>query len=442
VKSVGVVVAGGALLLWGCSYHNVVYNAEHLFADAEAHRRAGRDSLSVAAYQDVVRRTGDAYRARPDEDWAAAALVLLGRSHLRLGDVQEASAAFTEASDRAVDPALQAEILVYAADARRVAGDLDGSLQGVNRALEGPLEGAARAEAHLLRGHLMLAAERPDQGWWDLDRAEEITPAIRVEAGLERLEWGVRHGDLNRTRRAIEALFDYGEGGVRLDSARVLVRIAEERWGAWTVAGLIEGADESAWDRTARGRMALERARMLDDAGDEARAVEQAFRVAAGLGESAAEARLLIATWRLAEAEDLTQAYAVRAILLPAGSDQRVLVALEAIDDLEAYASRGLDEALGWFAAAEVARDRLGADYLARGLFLAYADASAEAPWAAKAMLAALGVSPDEADRTWLRERLEAHGDSPYVLAAFGRPAAGFEALEEELEVRLRELRR
>ena len=92
-------------------------------------------------------------------------------------------------------------------------------------------------------------------------------------------------------------------------------------------------------------------------------------------------------------------------------------------------------------AAAELARDDLGAPELARGLFLAYADAAPSEPWVPKALLAALGVSGDEEGRGWLRARLEGWPDSPYVLAARGEPALGLEALEEELARRLEPLR-
>lgn len=148
----------------------------------------------------------------------------------------------------------------------------------------------------------------------------------------------------------------------------------------------------------------------------------------------------MLASWRIERARDLAEVYSVRSLLLPAGTDPRVVARLAAVDDLESFASLGLDDPLGWFAAAEVARDRLGADYVARGLFLAYADRAPTDPWAPKALLAAIQVSPEESDRVWLRERLETHRDSPYVLAASGRSAAGFEALEEELDVRLEEL--
>jgi hypothetical protein len=169
-------------------------------------------------------------------------------------------------------------------------------------------------------------------------------------------------------------------------------------------------------------------------------ALARATQVAAGRGPAAAEARLLLADWRLEGARDLGVVGPLRTLLLPASGDERVESLLRALDELDRYAGLGLDEPLGWFRAAEIARDRLGAPVLARGLFLAYADIDPSAPWAPKALLAALDVSPDEPDRDWLRGRLEAHVDSPYVLAARGRPHAGLEALEEELSVRLQEV--
>ncbi|MDE0898564.1 MAG: hypothetical protein OSA81_06055 [Longimicrobiales bacterium] len=57
-----------------------------------------------------------------------------------------------------------------------------------------------------------------------------------------------------------------------------------------------------------------------------------------------------------------------------------------------------------------------------------------------KSLLDALEVSKEEGDRAWLRRRLEGHRASPYVLAAHGGTSAGFEELEEELELRIKEL--
>ena len=421
----------------GCAYHNVLYNAQTLYDAAEVQRRAGDAAGAEAYYRDVVRKTGRAVRDRPDSDWAPEALALLGRAHFRLGDLRAATASLEGVLARSDDPAARAEARVYLAMISAEQGDRSRALAEVNRALEAPLSVGSLAEAHLLRGRLMLEGSYSDQGWWDLDRASTVDGRVRIEAGLERLYWGIRHDDKPRSRRAVQGLFSYRAGGARADTIASLARVAEQRWGSDEAAALLDGVDAADWDREPRGRVALERARLLDESGDTAAAIAQAERVAAGLGVVAADARLLIAQWRLERADDLAEVYAVRGVLLPSGADPRVAGRLAAVDELESFASLGLDEPLGWFAAAEVARDRLGADYVARGLFLAYADGAPSEPWAPKALLAALEVSPDPSDRDWLRGRVEAHGDNPYVLAAHGGAPAGFEALEEELELRL-----
>ena len=55
-------MTAGALGIAACAYHNVLYNADHLFSEGEAARRAGQDSLATTRYLDVVRKTGEALR--------------------------------------------------------------------------------------------------------------------------------------------------------------------------------------------------------------------------------------------------------------------------------------------------------------------------------------------------------------------------------------------
>ncbi len=429
----------GLCALGACAYHNVIYNSERLFTEGEAYRAVGQDSLAQLRYLDVIRKTGDALRSRPESSWAPEALYLLGRTRLRLGELREARAALEEVAARQ-DGDVRASARVYLAVVRAELGDRQGALDGINQALGGPLADGPRAEAHLLRGRLLAEAGHLDQAWWDLDRASELDENVRAGAGLERLRWSIAHGERERARAAVDGLFALSGAGARVDTVRSLIGVAADRWGPETAADLLSQADRAKWDRVSRGGIALERARWLDEAGDTVAAADQAFRVAGGLGVSAARARLQLARWRAERARDLPAIASVRGLLLPSGSDPEVAVALIAVDDVERYASIGLDEPLGWFAAAEIARDRLGAKYVARGLFLAYADGAPEEPWAPKALLAALDVSPDEGDRAWLRGRLEAHRSSPYVLAAQGGAAAGFQDLEEELDVRLRAL--
>jgi tetratricopeptide (TPR) repeat protein len=430
-------------------------NAGALYVQAEADRRAGRDTLAQGAYVDVARKTGDAVRGRPGADWADEALLLYARAQLRLGDYGAAQGALEDALRRDPDPVRRAEIDVYRAVVDEVTGDRARAMELVNTALQTmipladgrvgravtpALTGEALVDAHLLRGRLLLRQGRVEPGWWDLDRAVELEPGTRAEAGVERLRWGVESESRERTGLAINGLLANPRANVRVDTVSVLVSQARTLWGPATAADLLAAVDSSDWDRAARGRLSLQRARYLDEAGDAVAAAEIATDVSRGLGRSAAAARLLVAEWRAARARDLEEVYGLRALLLPAAAEPLVAERLSAIDELEILVGFGLDEPLGWFAAAEVARDRLAAPVLARGLFLAYGDQASSEPWAPKALLAALEATSDEGDRAWIRGRLEAYPDSPYVLAAHGGPAAGFAELEEELDVRLREL--
>jgi hypothetical protein len=441
VSRIGAALLGAAALLSGCTYYNTLYNAERLYQEAERHRYAGRDSLAQAGYREVIRKTADAYRGGSSDERIGQTLFLLGRAQLRAGDLQAARLALTEAELRASDPGLRPEILIYLAMAEARLGEAATAVARLGAALaDTSVTDVARAEARLLRGSLNLVDRSAATAWVDLDQAG-VVPGVDIDAGLERLRLSIRHDEPERARAALAALLATRAAGESLDTIAVLLRAAAARWGPATAGDLLATAADSRWEQPARGRMRLELARLRHEAGDTAAAFEGARVVGSGRGEAGTEARLLLAGWRLRSARDLGAAASVRPVLLPAGDDPRAEALLVALDDVERYSGLGLDEHLAWFAAAEIARDRLGAPVLARGLFLAYADIDSSAPWAPKALLAALDVSPDEeGDREWLRGRLEAHRDSPYVLAARGRSPAGFDALEEELAVRLREI--
>ncbi len=114
---------------------------------------------------------------------------------------------------------------------------------------------------------------------------------------------------------------------------------------------------------------------------------------------------------------------------------------------------------LGYLLAAEAARDELGATALARKLFVRYADEQSSAPWAPKALLAAIALGDPESpgppgsdgegargpDTEELRRRLrEQYPDSPYLGAVTSdRPEGRFtyEELEKGLKRQLERLR-
>ena len=359
-------------------------------------------------------------------------------ARFRLGELREARAALIDAvraNSSKVD-----EARIYLAAVQAELGDVSSALAGVSQALSGTLEDLARSEAHLLRGRLLLERGMFDQGEWDLNQASVAGLGMTAEAELELLNWSIVYGEETRAQDAIERLLENPRAGGRTETRALLVHQASEVWGNEKVATMLERVNRSPWDRVARGEIALARARLLDKAGDTSAARLQATEVASGLGRSAVDARLLLADWQLQRARDLDTVYGVRVLLLPVGRDVRAAGQIESIDVMESLTGLGYSEPLGFFAAAELARDRLGAEYVARGLFLAYAAAVPSEPWAPKALLAALDITPDPGDRAWLRGRLEANPNSPYVLAASGGPSAGYQQLEEELDLRLRAL--
>ena len=427
-------------LLWGCVYYNGIYNAEHLYREAERYRLAGDDSLADIRYEDVVRKAARGYRQDPEGPWAGQALYLLGRARLRLGELSAAQAALEEAEARSDDEQLRMGVAMHVGATLLDRGDNRGALQRLNRALQGLDPGPELAEAHLLRSRVLLAGDGADAGWWDLDRAAALNRDLRVAAAMDRIRWALELDQINRAREGARRLLSYPEAAFQRDSVVVLLRAVARVWGPDEVASLLAGADY-AWGRMARGDALLARAELLFEAGDTAGARIQAEEVAGGFGEAAAEARILLARWTLEVARDLSTIEDARRTLLPAEEHPEVAEFLSALEQTEALAEGGLTEPLAWFAAAEVARDGLGAPVLARGLFLAYAAGAPNEPWVAKALLAALAVSREEGDRAWLRGRLESRADSPYVLAAHGASAPGFEVLEEELARRLDEIR-
>jgi hypothetical protein len=253
---------------------------------------------------------------------------------------------------------------------------------------------------------------------------------------------GIEGDDPMRVRESVRRLLSYPEAATRADALLALLRRAERRWGSRACATFLDGAEDAAWERDVRDRMVLEHARMLRRAGAAADADLRARSVADGRGPWAAEARVTLASWTLEAANDVGDIFGLRGVLLPAVDREEVSGLLADIERIEALAFAGLDDPLAWFLAGEIARDVVGAPRVARDLFLAYATSAQDEPWAPKALLAALQLTDDEAGRARLLERLERYPRSPYVLAARGRPAVGFEALEEELLSRLSGIRR
>ncbi len=437
----GAALVGVVALLAGCVYYNALYNAERLFAEGEAHRLAGRDSLASARYQDVIRKAARGFRSEPEGPWADDALLLVGRARLRLGELRAGRAALRDVVDRAEEPEVRLSALLYLGASLIESGELEAGIALLNDAIRDLTSEATRAEGHLLRGGALMALGQVDGGWWDLDQAAALHRSVRLSAVLEKIRWAVMLGDTARAREGMSRVLSYREGGELPDTVAWLASRAADRWSAAHAARLLEGLDSAAWTRAGRARLRLARADLLIAAGDTAAGREDVEVVAGGRGPTAAQARLRLAREQISNALNVSDAQAATAWLLPAQDDEEVAQLLSDVQSMARLTDLGLSEPLAWFAAAEVARDRLGAPSLAQALFLTYADAASNGPWAAKALLAALDVTPGEGERAWLRSRLEGRADNPYVLAARGEPSPGIEALEEELSTLLQEIR-
>ncbi|MEX2048006.1 MAG: hypothetical protein WEB90_00345, partial [Gemmatimonadota bacterium] len=264
--------AGAALaaaaLVTGCTYYNTLHNAERLYEEAERHRYAGRDSLAVAHYRDVVRKTADAYRGGASGERLAPMLFLLGRAQLRAGEPAAARLALEEAARFARQPGLASEIDIYLAMAEARVGEEAAAIARLDGALaDSSLSAVARAEGRLLRGSLRLSERSAATAWVDLDAAG-VTAGVDVESGLERLASSLRHDERARARAALEALLAAPAAGERFDTIASLLRAASSRWGPVEAAGLLARADTVRWDQPFRGRILLERAHLLRESGD------------------------------------------------------------------------------------------------------------------------------------------------------------------------------
>jgi len=430
-----------SLLLGGCVYYNSLYNAEHLFERGESHRLSGRDSLARADYEEVVAKAAKAFRMAPEGEWADDALLLMGRAYLRVGDLRAARAALEEAERISDDDQVRLGAKVYLGACYVEAGDFPAAIGLLDEALARLRPGHVLAEGHLWRARALLEHGEQEAGWWDLDRAAAGSGPVRVAAAMERIVWGVHYDDRRRAEEGMNRLFAISGAGQRPDTVVALAGLTAERWGPSAAVQILAGVDTTRWSQGARGKVRLERARLMREAGDTAGARTGVEHVADGFSEAAVDARLDLARWTLAHARSLAEVRDAEAVLLPAEDAPEGRELIDAIREIEGLVDVGLSDPLGWFAAAEVARERLGASMLARGLYLAYADEVPDDPWAAKALLAALDLTTDEGGRAWLRGRLEGRSTSPYVLAARGEPAPGLEPLEEELSRRLQEMR-
>lgn len=437
-------LACGLVSQSGCVYFNSVYNARAELRRAEQARSIGDDTTARDAYRSAIDHAEGAVRRDPGGRWVDDAHYVAGRAWFRLGQMARAEQALRDARERADDPAVRrgAGLFLGAALARR--GDVDESMSLLNEAMRGLRDDPLLADGHFWRGQLHFSRDEWALGFWDLARAAEADPRLRVPAMFERLRYAIGAGDTLTQHQEVQALMVEREAAGRWTSLIELIDRAAQERSPVEAADLLTGARAAAWGPESRDRLVLRRAELLIEAGRREAAISELGWLAEGPGPLSSEARVRLAYLRLAEVRAVDQLESVRSLLRPAAGHPavvRLAHSMRLVEVLDARAEQGR-EPLGWFAAAEVARDELGARALARILFERFAATDPDGAWAGKALLAATALTP-EAHRSDVLARLASRISDPYVASA-RTGQVGEERvnqLERELGVRLSTLR-
>jgi hypothetical protein len=336
------------------------------------------------------------------------------------------------------------------ADAHAVAGaasfqlrDVDRALLHLDSALTGP-SAEMRGRAHLWRARVHRQLGDVARAWADLDEVKEGDPSFAA-VQLERINFGIEQRDSARTAAAFAQALAHSDARRTVDTVADLAVHAVSGFGA-AVAREMLSAPLPDWLLSARDSIALVRADLALRGGDTANATRELSQIAARSAMMiATAARIRLARVQLAQANGLEQLREARTTLVAAITDPAVPPLLRNMRIVEVLVSKAqtTGQAVALYAAAEVARDELGAHQLARRLFIAFVDMAPQTPWAAKGLLAALALDPVAPEAQALRARLVNYQLSPYMQVASDADAdaAAFEQAEERLQRALRAMR-
>lgn len=434
-----------------CVYFNALYNANKLFDQGSKQVKAGSTAQGRATLEQGIEKAEHIFASHPDSKWADDALRLIVRARLLREEWAEAA----EASRLLMPYATSRR------DSARTAGYLGTALAHLDQPNDAdsllsialPEEKDSRIRSELL-----------------LDRARARHQLARVEGADEDFQEAARlrpdwlDPRLGRARllvdydRGSEAAFDLS-GALKMltpghEEAKVMetvvyvARLSPES--GLSALTDVESSGLSLANKatmiTLRGSLRREKGQYAAARADFALAIRTAGNSRSGVAPYLAIARLDLIALSAMEELALVMGLVEEGTLLPPGPGSTELNRMRDTGErVEYWVDMG---GLGYLAAAEAARDELGAPRLARQLFLDYVRLNPEALWAPKALLAALDLTnvdsgrqdngpPEEPSAEELRRRLtEDYGDSAYVQVFIG--GTGGEFTYEELEAGLR----
>jgi hypothetical protein len=418
-----------------CAYYNALYNAKREFAQAELARARGQTAQAHQGYDRSIEKAALSLRRSPEGRWSDEALYLIGRARFARGEYDQARAALLGV--RGTDRATAAGALAYLGAAELRLDDPGRAVERLDEAVA--LTGGfpqLSAFAHLWRGRARFVLDDVDLAWRDLETAGAAGGAVGMEADLERATRALERRDAAQLRGAVASLFRGRLESAAADSVRRLA-LAAARWDAALALDLLTGAATAALPAESRSEMQLAAVEVMLLQGEDV-AAEQGLRAIAARsdGSAADRARSQLAARRLARATDVDELPDIRAGLVASVRDpeaRRLLVSMQTLLELLERA-RESGQPLAVFAAAEHARDQLGAPRLARRLFLGYAELAPSAVWTPKALLAAHALAADESEAGETASLLAERQGGPYLDAVAGTvDSATYASAEERL---------
>ncbi len=411
-----------------CAYFNSLYNAKRLYSDAERAAERG-DSVSASQhYRTSIEKAARSLEKDPDGRWSDDALYLIARAHFQQAAISgrgldRAGAAFRRLLEVSEDDDMRAGAHAYLGAVEYRLGNIPGALEQLDRSLEvedGEHEMASFA--HLWRARARFAGGDPAGAWSDLDAAVALDDRVRVEAGLESLARALSTDESSRFQTALGVLASDENAASSADSIAVLARRSAQRWGAASAREFLESFAGVGWSPAAREEMTLLRAELAVEAGDTATGIADANAIARASAESVGlRARVAAAEWQLASVSDPAELEDIRAPLLSALERPEAARLVRELKTLEVLLGRGEEgQQLAYFAAAELARDQLGAPALARTLFLRHAESSGGTEYTGKSLLAAASLNPSPDQAGLIDSRIEGLDGNVYLAAANG----------------------
>src|SRR5690606_29947929 len=280
---------------------------------------------------------------------------LIGRAHFARGDYRQATAALERLVRGTDDDGILTGAFAYLGAAAVRLGEPAAALPRLHSAVvRAGDRGDLAAFAPLWRARARFALADEAAAWSDIEAAAAVDGVMGREA---RLEWAARAVQLDQPDRAaaaFAALFRDKDAHHVADSVEALATRAGQRWGGARTGALLDAVNGSAWPSAARDALRLRRAELLAAAGDSAEAQREVRTLAdRAAGATADRARVVLARWALASAEDMADLDEIRHLLLPAIADaeaRRLLQALKALAILVEFPAE-IGQPLALFAA-------------------------------------------------------------------------------------------